>query len=278
MNFLLIILSGVKSYLLYILVKIKHNRRVNTLLNNENSILYDKLLLNGYVEIPNYFSSSDCNTIINDIRKAEIDYPESVWSGSLNSDKRIFGIELLKGKILDFHSDSNLLKIGEKLFNGKLINFQTLAGHLTYVKGNIGSGEGWHRDGYNFQYKALVYLSDVDENNGPFQLISSSNKFWQSLLDNLLTNKKFGMTRYLESEIQKILIRKPERLITVKGKAGTLLIVDTSCIHRGAPILSGERFALTNYYYPEYLKHQYEGHFLPRLTLELTNKKISESK
>ena len=155
------------------------------------------------------------------------------------------------------------------MFNGKLIDFQTLAGHLTYVEGNIGSGEGWHRDGYNFQYKAMLYLSDVGINNGPFQIISKSNNIFQALFDNILVNKDFDNTRYSESEVFKIINKNPTRLKTITGMAGTLLLVDTSNIHRGAPIQTGERFALTNYYYPQYLKHQYIGHFMPRLTDEI---------
>ena len=37
---------------------------------------------------------------------------------------------------------------------------------------------------------------------------------------------------------------------TFTAKAGTLILFDSSTIHRGAPITAGTRYALTNYYYP----------------------------
>ena len=40
------------------------------------------------------------------------------------------------------------------------------------------------------------------------------------------------------------------------AKAGTLILVDTSSIHRGMPIIAGVRYALTNYFYPKRLIDQ----------------------
>jgi hypothetical protein len=265
-NLISLLISAFKSYIIFHLVKFKHNQKNKSSLNSENNKYFKDLKKNGYVVIPNYLTNEICYKLIFDIKNAEKEYPNAVWSGHLNADKRIFGIELLGGGFKEFHEDPNLIEIGEKYFGGTLQNLQTLAGHITYVEGNEGSGEGWHRDGNNFQYKSIVYLSDVGIENGPFQLISKSNGFFQSFIDNLYLNKKVDQTRYSAEEVEKIIIKNPERLKTFTALAGTLLIVDTSIIHRGCPIKEGERFALTNYYYPKYLINQYIGHFMPRLT------------
>jgi hypothetical protein len=76
-------------------------------------------------------------------------------------------------------------------------------------------------------------------------------------------------TRFTVEEINELIKKDPERLLTFTAKAGTLLFVDTSLLHRGAPIKKGSRYALTNYYYPSYLMHIYENHFTPRLTPDL---------
>ena len=51
----------------------------------------------------------------------------------------------------------------------------TKANKVKYNKNNLGSGGGWHRDDFNFQFKAILYLNDVSMDNGPFQLIENSN-------------------------------------------------------------------------------------------------------
>ena len=51
----------------------------------------------------------------------------------------------------------------------------TLAAKMP-AKNNKGSGEGWHRDGFFRQFKSMIYLSNVDEDNGPFELILNSQK------------------------------------------------------------------------------------------------------
>ena len=49
------------------------------------------------------------------------------------------------------------------------------------------------------------------------------------------------------SEIEQV--KQNHKPTKVVGCAGTLLLMDTSTIHSGAPILIGSRYALTNRYY-----------------------------
>ena len=46
---------------------------------------------------------------------------------------------------------------------------------------------------------------------------------------------------------------------------GTLILVDTSLIHRGKPIEDGTRYAITNYWYPRNSIKNFNNHFLPRV-------------
>ena len=39
-----------------------------------------------------------------------------------------------------------------------------------------GSGGSWHRDSYLRQFKSLIYLNDVTDENGPFQVLTDSHK------------------------------------------------------------------------------------------------------
>ena len=52
----------------------------------------------------------------------------------------------------------------------------TMANKVSYIKNNEGSGGGWHKDAYYTQFKSILYLTDVNNENGPFELIRNSNK------------------------------------------------------------------------------------------------------
>ena len=61
----------------------------------------------------------------------------------------------------------------------KYLNQQFLAGNIKYILNGKGSGNGWHRDElfYKYRYtKAMIYLNDVNLNNGPFQYLEKSHK------------------------------------------------------------------------------------------------------
>ena len=60
---------------------------------------------NGYSVIENYFSAEECEQMRAMIDKAMEDYPDAVWQGMLAADNRIFGIEHLGGKFLEFFHD-----------------------------------------------------------------------------------------------------------------------------------------------------------------------------
>jgi ectoine hydroxylase-related dioxygenase (phytanoyl-CoA dioxygenase family) len=60
-------------------------------------------------------------------------------------------------------------------------------------------------------------------------------------------------TRFTASQINKVINHKPEEHIFLTGKAGTLILFDSSTIHAGAALKEGgRRYALTNYYMPSY--------------------------
>ena len=50
-----------------------------------------------------------------------------------------------------------------------------------------------------------------------------------------------------------------------KDLAGTLILLDTSYIHRGKPLKKNVRYALTNYFYPKKIFSDHENHFQPML-------------
>ena len=91
------------------------------------------------------------------------------------------------------------------------------------------SGAGWHRDNHDCQFKAILYLTDVDCNNGNFQWITNSSK------------KHIGFpkprtesydTRFDDEVIDELLENDACKLVNIVGPKGTLILADTTYIHR----------------------------------------------
>lgn len=222
-------------------------------LHPDSEQLLDRLRSSGVAAIPAYWSAEKC-----EIARAEIDrlaqqYPDVVQRNSGGADKRMFGVESVSAPLAEFHDDPFLAAIGERLGGVLLYNFATLGARIDATSDNNGSGDGWHRDSHDFQFKAILYLSDVDSENGPFEYVPGSQKKWRAAIDTALGGFAAAPnTRYEPTSVARLLSRygrAPEQFV---GKAGTLLLVNTSGIHRGRPLRVGSRYALTNYYYHPY--------------------------
>ncbi len=86
------------------------------------------------------------------------------------------------------------------------------------------------------------------------------------MLDLFLKLKnKFPSTRFLDDEILNTLKIKEDQIIELKYLTGTLILFDTSYIHRGKPLKENIRYALTNYFYPKEMFPSHENHFQPML-------------
>ena len=126
----------------------------------------------SYVVIPSYLSAAECVRITQDIDRSVESYPDCVQIDKFGSDHRIFGSEHGSRAIMAFHNDKFALTVGACYGRHSLRNFATLAGRLEMQPSNAGSGQGWHRDSLNRQFKAIVYLTDVNDDSGPFQIDS----------------------------------------------------------------------------------------------------------
>jgi hypothetical protein len=82
-------------------------------------------------------------------------------------------------------------------------------------------------------------------------------------------NKRFPDTRFENEEVMKLINFDQKKIMRITGKAGTLILVDTSLLHRGSPIKNGIRYALTNYFYPTFSINLYKDKFSPRIVRPL---------
>tara|TARA_S200000501_G_C20752942_1_gene712529 strand:+ start:183 stop:980 length:798 start_codon:yes stop_codon:yes gene_type:complete len=219
-------------------------------INDEQKFIVNQLRKNGYHIIQNFLNENDCKKIINEIDETIKIHSSKIWRDKKNSDNRIFGAEKISKNILSYFKNDFIKKIGENYCGFKLKNVMTMANKVIFSLENSGSGDGWHKDAYCRQFKSMIYLNDVKDTNGPFQLVKNSNSFFNAIKTSINLNKTYPNTRFTNEDVKKI--SQSKNLQTLTGKAGSLIFFDPSLIHRGAPLLSSERYAITNYYDSEH--------------------------
>jgi hypothetical protein len=182
-----------------------------------------------------------------------------VFSGQLRSrkvdvvsdgDKRYWGVDPsqspLLGRLMDF-ADVNYKKK-----NGSAPAFKfIMINHVSAQECPTGSGGGWHRDSFGTQYKAFMYLTDVERpSQGAFCYLPGSNAVplrTVSLVHRLVS----GGHRYTDDTIQRLL-RRGAKATPVLLPAGTPFFLSTSYIHRGLPITEGDRVMAAVYLFKRF--------------------------
>ena len=208
-----------------------------------------QLEAHGICIVEKFWDADTCAAAMIEVERVIEQYPQYV-NGNAKADFRVYGANNASALLNKFSEHPLLRRIASAYNRVPTRTAFTLAAKMPASEGNHGSGEGWHRDAFLRQFKAIIYLSDVALENGPFQIIKNSHR-----PINVLRDIRVGILRYMQSrlsqqEIDNILAVDSTRLMTYTAKAGTLILVDTSAIHRGLPILKGTRYALTNYYFP----------------------------
>lgn len=209
--------------------------------------LYNDLKRNGICSIPNFLSESHCDelkTVVDTI----IDIEKKIsWEDEEGSDQRIMGIDRLSLDFVKVFEVPFLKEIYNKYIDVKIKNSFVMANRVKPALNNLGSGGGWHRDVINRrQLKFMIYLSDVGPENGCFEYIHKTHKPNIKYKINRFLNIPLMQYRYSSDQIKKL----SEINYVSKnyiGKKGTLVVFDSSGIHRGKPIEAGVRYAATNY-------------------------------
>ena len=189
---------------------------------------------------PGHLAPEVCSELIERIEDAISQGPHPrLWQDAAGSDTRILGFDQDIPDILAEFDIDNLVSAIDAYTGRRTKSWFLMANRVVPRYQNLGSGGGWHRDSpFSHQVKCIWYLSDVGLDNGAFQYIPGTNV-------NLISTCRvypLGQTRFDS-------IHTGEE--SVVANAGTLLVCDTKCIHRGRPIKSGARYAITLYTSPK---------------------------
>ena len=209
-------------------------------------------------------------TVINEVKNQGFSIIENFWNEMLcskgrfeidniisnchlqtskySSDNRVFGIEHFSDTFQkDFINCNYVNNIMKVLYSSNKIYGTLLGQRVEGIPGNTGSGGSWHRDSIKKQYKAFLFISDIDSKSGPFQFFPKSNYFLNKL-GPAYQEATDGISWIIAPEDDLIRAKVDiSNIFSVICKQGTLLIADTSTIHRGKPELEKDRYSLTYY-------------------------------
>ena len=168
-----------------------------------------------------------------------------IWTDEHTSDVRIIGSEALDETFRRLSADPSFSRIGNAIVNVPLrFKFQ-MANRVSFVPDNLGSGGGWHRDqNYANGFKVLLYLNDVGIGNGPFEFLEGS----QSVGCHLRLTDRIDQYQFADSVVEEAISKYGFKRTVMTCKKGSAVFFNTNGIHRGMPIMSGRRYAITNYY------------------------------
>ncbi|MBW3595860.1 MAG: phytanoyl-CoA dioxygenase family protein [Planctomycetes bacterium] len=218
----------------------------------QDRIVLEQIKERGYCVVPAFVPADACRQCIEETERLFREHREFVHQGE---DLRVFGAEHVSAPIRRFAHDPWLIQIANAYTGRRNRLFCTLTNKIVYQEDGLGSGGGWHRDGFFPEIKAILYLNDVDGETGPFQILEGSHARGQVLRDMRTADLRFLQNR-IDLQADALVEHDPSRHKSLSGGAGTLLLFDTSAIHRGAPLRRGVRYALTNYILDETIPTQ----------------------
>lgn len=199
--------------------------------------ILETLREDGIVIIPDYWTSDQC-----DIGLSELDQiPPQAFELGQGGDKRFQHTNRFSASASTFLADTFVQSIADDYSLCKDPDRVMTTVLNYYPTKNSDSGGGWHVDSKEpHQFKALLYLTDVDESNGPFTFVKKS----RGIVDDFPMHDNNRITEETVSERV-----SPDDIIECTGSAGTLILADTTYLHRGKKIESGKRVVYTTYFY-----------------------------
>ncbi|WP_277969244.1 hypothetical protein [Sphingomonas echinoides] len=204
------------------------------------------------------------------------------WADRLRAEARA-GQEFLKVPPAEIAANPAIYQFGlhpvlldlAEAYLGLPVAYDGVNLQYTVADGRAVSTRKWHRDREDRRMiKLAVYLSDVDADSGPFQLLPADGP----VADADGRHDRFYLDDREDREIDgRILGVHP---ITCEGVAGTVVVADTArFFHRGKPATGGDRAALFYSYFARVPQRPYfcyrsglSRHDIAALTTDLSQR------
>jgi len=204
--------------------------------------ILEQLNKDGFVKVNNFLSSLQTNDIYRKILEIPTHSDNGIecrnlrtWLESENNEPRAWTNDKELVKLNDLNSivqNFFVLKLSRDFFGsspliGAVQSWTTKSVSLINELELANSALAFHSDADYFKFvKFFILLTDVNENNGPFTFVKSSHRG----------------SRHVAGRVRDIHIPNlSERRLLGTGKAGDLVVADTSGWHKGTPVITGSR-------------------------------------
>jgi len=224
-------------------------RKSGSSLSNKELEILKTLRKDGIVSVPSHYTPEECQVLIKE-------YDRLVEGHSIlrpENERRIFGIERLSKSVENIFAKDALSKSVCEAYIGEKINLQcTMSARIDYKSGTkYGSGGSWHRDSFSRQIKSISYLTDMNDENGPFMYIKGSHKIF-SIIKVLFRLKRRGLpanySRYTNEDIEEVAKILKKEVSYFPCNAGTLFIADIRGLHTTRYLKGGYAYSIFNYF------------------------------
>lgn len=227
---------------------------------SKRSSIVDSISEDGITVLPNFIPQEQCKLLCDKIDELIESNSINVWRDNLGSDERIYFANEIDSEFNSIYENEKIRNVLRNYTGTDKPQGMLLAARIKFKENNVGSGGGWHRDSpITHQFKAICYLNDVEDSNGPFQYIKRSHNKVNTIKSCLTKIFKPGQYRYNEQEVNCYLESTDSKVISVTGEAGTVAFADTKGIHRGKPLEQGVRYVLFCYFWHNEIPHHFES-------------------
>lgn len=252
----------IKDLFSFIKHKNKYYRKYYKAKNESNNPkLLSKLLNDGIAVIENFMPPEFCHSIANqsskillELRKGLIDDSYKFYRFTEYGIYRLLNFDTICSKSQKFFNDRVINNLATSYVGKGARSYQRMIELKCDLEKNSIS-ETNHFDDWRHRFKAFLYLTDVEIENGPFAFYPKSHtgKHWkmQRLLKeyNYFKYHKNGDFGYFNNkETQEFEKNTGFAKVRYPGRAGTLILVDTKGVHSGTNLISGQRILLASYF------------------------------
>jgi len=221
--------------------------------NISSDVIFDSLEKNGFFQFPEKIDLDlveqikegikECTFIknppthqlykINNVNDLKTIDSNTLW---VYENQKVLEIPAVQKILLDFNILSAIEKyLGCQPIHVSCITWWSKFNKLDETSLNYGA-QLYHQDKEFIKFvKIFVYLSDVDDTNGPHEYISGSHRDYEEHIP-----KNYKMSQRLSDEyLQKVYPK--DRFKSFTGQAGTVIITDSNGFHKGKPLQNGYR-------------------------------------
>lgn len=228
--------------------------RIDRSLTTRNDII-DSLERDGIFIIPDFAPKEICEKIIAELHPAFSQMLDGRYQGShqMNADYgpyRLLRADNLSPTAKGFYFENAFItEIARAYVSEGVISYRREA-DFKVNPGKLTQSDLPHFDDWRHRFKAFLYLTDVSEKNGPLVYYKGSHRPGQWNHRYNLEYEMDGMDgrygHFFPQEMRQLMKTHDFKEVTCVGNAGTLIFADFRGIHKGAPMLEGQRWLLNN--------------------------------